>query len=53
MRYVQDKGGFTIVQDPQSADVPYMPQQVLLRMTVDLVVPTDELPGLILGMGRF
>jgi two-component system chemotaxis response regulator CheB len=53
MRYVQDKGGFTIVQDPQTADVPYMPQQVLLRMTVDLVVPTDELPGLIRGMGRF
>ncbi len=53
MQYIQDKGGFTIVQDPQTADVPYMPQQVLLRMKADLVVPTDELPGLIRGMGRF
>ena len=52
MRYVQEKGGFTIVQDPKTAEVPYMPQQVLLRMTVDLVVPTDELPGLVRGLGR-
>jgi hypothetical protein len=29
-----------------------MPQQVLLRMDVDLVVPTDELPGLIRGFGK-
>jgi two-component system, chemotaxis family, protein-glutamate methylesterase/glutaminase len=51
MRYVQEKGGFTIVQDPQTAEVPYMPQQVLLRMEVDLVVPTEELPGLIKSFG--
>ena len=52
MQYVQEQGGFTIVQDPQTAEVPYMPQQVLLRMGVDLVVPTDELPGVIKGFGR-
>lgn len=51
MLYVQEKGGFTIVQDPKTADVPYMPQQVLLRMGVDLVVPTEELPGLIRSLG--
>jgi two-component system chemotaxis response regulator CheB len=52
LQYVQDRGGFTIVQDPQTAEVPYMPQQALLRMAVDLVVPTEELPGMIRGLGR-
>lgn len=50
--HVHEKGGFTIVQDPGTAEVPYMPQQALLRMQVDLVVPTEELPGLIKGFGR-
>ncbi len=47
MQWVRDGGGLTIVQDPQTAEVPYMPQQVLLRMTVDIVAPTEELPELI------
>jgi two-component system chemotaxis response regulator CheB len=52
MAYVQSKGGFTVVQDPGTADVPYMPQQAILRLSVNLVVPTDELPGLMKGFGR-
>ena len=52
MVYVQSKGGFTVVQDPGTAEVPYMPQQAILRLSVDLVVPTDELPGLMKGFGR-
>lgn len=52
LQYVQECGGFTIVQDPLTAEVPYMPQQALLRMKVDLVIPTEELPGLIRSMGR-
>lgn len=52
MSYIQEKGGFTVVQDPHTAEVPYMPQQVLLRMKVDLVVPTEELPGLIKSLGH-
>lgn len=52
MQYVKNQGGFTIIQDPATAEVPYMPQQVLHRVEVDLVVPTDELPGLIRGLGR-
>jgi two-component system, chemotaxis family, protein-glutamate methylesterase/glutaminase len=51
MAYVQSKGGRTVVQDPATAEVPYMPQQAILRMTVDLVVPTEELPGLLKGFG--
>ena len=52
MVYVQSKGGFTVVQDPGTAEVPYMPQQAILRLSVDLVVPTDELPGLMKGFGN-
>jgi two-component system chemotaxis response regulator CheB len=52
MAYVQSRGGLTVVQDPLTAEVPYMPQQAILRMTVDLIVPTEELPGLIKGFGR-
>lgn len=52
MRYVQSMGGFTIVQDPQTAEVPYMPQQVLLKMGVDLVASTADLPALIHRLGH-
>jgi two-component system chemotaxis response regulator CheB len=52
LAYVQDKGGLTLVQDPETAEVPYMPQQAILRMSVDLVVSTEELPGLMKGFGQ-
>ena len=51
MQYAQERGGLTIVQDPATAEVPYMPQQAILRMSVDLVVPTEELPALMKGFG--
>jgi two-component system, chemotaxis family, protein-glutamate methylesterase/glutaminase len=51
MAYVQSKGGFTVVQDPETAEVPYMPQQAIIRMSVDLIVSTEELPGLMKGFG--
>ena len=51
MAYVQSKGGVTVAQDPQTAEVPYMPQQAILRKSVDLVVSTEELPGLMKGFG--
>jgi two-component system chemotaxis response regulator CheB len=52
MQYVKERGGFTIVQDPATAEVPYMPQQVMLRMQVDVVAATEELPGIIRALGR-
>jgi two-component system, chemotaxis family, protein-glutamate methylesterase/glutaminase len=51
MAYVQSKGGITVAQDPETAEVPYMPQQAILRMAVDLVVSTEGLPGLMKGFG--
>jgi len=52
MAYVKERGGFTIVQDPATAEVPYMPQQVLLRLKVDVVAGTDELPAIVRALGR-
>ncbi len=51
MEYVKERGGITVVQDPHTAEVPYMPQQAISRMQVDLVIPTDELPGFVYGLG--
>lgn len=48
--YVQARGGLTIVQDPLTADVPYMPQQALSRMQPDFIVPAEELPFFIRGL---
>ncbi len=47
MQYVQEKNGITIVQDPATADVPYMPQQAISRMKVDYIVPAEEIPGFV------
>ncbi|HXB95235.1 MAG TPA: chemotaxis protein CheB [Puia sp.] len=52
MENVKAMGGFTILQDPKTAEVPYMPQQVMLRMTVDVVAPDAELPLLIRRLGE-
>jgi two-component system chemotaxis response regulator CheB len=47
MQYVKDRGGVTIVQDPATADVPYMPQQAITRMRPDHILPTAEIPAFI------
>ncbi|HLZ88618.1 MAG TPA: chemotaxis protein CheB [Puia sp.] len=52
MEYVKSRGGFTIVQDPRTAEVPYMPQQALRRVVVDVVAATEELPGIVRALGR-
>jgi two-component system chemotaxis response regulator CheB len=41
--YVQQMGGTTIVQDPKDAQVPYMPQQAMLKMTPDKVLSGREI----------
>ena len=52
MEYVQQRGGLTLLQDPQKAEVPYMPQQVLLRINVDRIASADELPSVIHALGH-
>jgi two-component system chemotaxis response regulator CheB len=52
LQYIQERGGVTVVQDPQTADVPYMPQQAISRVKVDFIVPSEELPDFIKGLAR-
>jgi len=47
MAFVKEKGGTTVVQDPDTADVPYMPQQAITRAKTDFILPADELPRFI------
>jgi two-component system chemotaxis response regulator CheB len=47
MEYVKEQGGLTVVQDPVTAEVPYMPQHLMMRMTPDRVVGPGEFPALI------
>ncbi len=51
--YVKAKGGYTIAEDPATAEVPYMPQQAVSRKTVDVVVPTEDLPGFVEALSRY
>jgi two-component system chemotaxis response regulator CheB len=50
MLYVKERGGVVVAQDPDTADVPYMPQHAIARMAVDFVVPAEEMPAFIKGL---
>jgi two-component system chemotaxis response regulator CheB len=47
---VRDAGGMTIVQDPATADVPYMPQHAVSNVEIDHIIPSDELPYFIASL---
>ena len=38
LQVIQSKGGKIAVQDPKSAEVPYMPQQAVDRLSIDLLL---------------
>lgn len=50
MEYVKGKGGLVVVQDPISAEVPYMPQHAVARVPVDFIISAEELPSFIRGL---
>ena len=50
LAYIRDHGGLAIVQDPLTADVPYMPQQAISLMQPDFIVPAEELSIFIRGL---
>jgi two-component system chemotaxis response regulator CheB len=52
MQYAQERGGLTIVQDPATAEVPYMPQQAVTRMKTDFIITADQIPTFIRGLGH-
>jgi two-component system, chemotaxis family, protein-glutamate methylesterase/glutaminase len=52
LQYIQEKGGITIVQDPATADVPYMPQYAISSMEADFITPAEQIPRLIDQLAR-
>ncbi|HEY4290563.1 MAG TPA: chemotaxis protein CheB [Puia sp.] len=50
LAYIRNRGGVAIVQDPLTADVPYMPQQAISRMQPDFIIPAEELSIFIRGL---
>jgi two-component system, chemotaxis family, protein-glutamate methylesterase/glutaminase len=44
---IKKAGGLTIVQDPATADMPFMPQQAINRNIVDNIVKAEELPAML------
>ena len=47
---IKKANGFTIVQDPASADVGYMPQQALEQMQPDKILKADAIGDFIRGL---
>jgi len=47
LRAVNSKEGITAVQDPATAEVPFMPQQALLSMPIDHVLAVEQIADFI------
>jgi two-component system chemotaxis response regulator CheB len=52
LQYVKARGGLAVVQDPATAEVPYMPQQAVTKGEIDFIVPAVEIPAFLLGLAR-
>jgi two-component system chemotaxis response regulator CheB len=50
LRRIKERGGFAIVQDPSTAEGRAMPQSAVNGVTVDRVVPIDQIPGLLVQL---
>jgi two-component system chemotaxis response regulator CheB len=47
LEYVKEKGGVTVVQDPLTAEVPFMPQCAINRTKIDFILPPSQMPALL------
>ena len=49
LKAIRDKGGFSVAQEPATAEVSYMPAQAISQNTVDLIANPSEMISLING----
>lgn len=47
LKTIRSLGGITVVQNPVTAEIPYMPQQALGTVTVDYVLHSHQIAGFI------
>ena len=52
MRAMQQAGGFTIVQDPETAEFPELPSRALLAFAPDRVLALDSIPSMLVHLTR-
>ncbi len=52
LKRIKENGGLTVVQDPATAECPFMPQSALNLMEVDYVLSLEKIGALILEMGE-
>lgn len=51
LKVARQKGSSIIIQDPASAEVPYMPQQALAQLTPDYILRPDNIQQMIAAIG--
>ena len=47
---IKARGGYTIVQDPRTAECPSMPEAALSKSSVDRVLPLQQIPPLLVAL---
>ncbi|GEM_PF-76937 len=52
LRLIKKQGGLTIVQDPETAEVPLMPQSAMKATKVDYVLSLEEMGNLLVELGK-
>ncbi|MDP4217210.1 MAG: chemotaxis protein CheB [Bacteroidota bacterium] len=49
LEFVKQQGGLTVVQDPSTAEVSFMPEYAIARVKIDLVLRAEDMPAVIFG----
>jgi len=52
MNAIKRSGGYTVVQDPQDAEFPPLPLNVLRNIDIDYIVPVDGMAELLVTLSR-
>lgn len=52
LKAIQNAGGTIIIQDPKSAEMPYMPSNAILNMTADYILNTEDILKFIIAIDK-
>lgn len=52
LKAIQNAGGTVIIQDPKSAEMPFMPSNAILNMTPDYILTTEDILKFILSIDK-
>jgi two-component system chemotaxis response regulator CheB len=52
LKAIQNAGGIVIIQDPKSAEMPYMPSNAILNITADYILNTEDILKFIIAIDK-